>query len=81
MDFDASAFRKGVNDTLTLRPLRSWVGWHFDRFVSWYSTKRLWGDRCSDFEPLCHTCQMWALHDDVFNGGSRHPSPERTAHE
>lgn len=24
-----------------------------------------WGDRCSDFEPECPCCQMWAMHDAI----------------
>ncbi len=44
----------------------------FDRVVSWFYIRRIWGTRCSDYEPECHCCRRWAEHDWLFNGGE-HP--------
>jgi len=40
----------------------------WEHLISWYSTWLLWGPRCGDFEPLCHTCRAWAHHDSCFDG-------------
>lgn len=44
-----------------------------DRFISWLYTRQIWGDRCSAYEPDCHCCKAWRLHDWLFNEG---PEPE-----
>lgn len=37
-----------------------------DRFVSWLYITRLWGPRCSDYEPECPCCEQWKAHDELF---------------
>lgn len=39
----------------------------FDRFLSWLYITRMYGERCHDFDPDCHTCQHWLEHDEIFN--------------
>lgn len=36
----------------------------FDRLLSYVYTRRFYGPRCPEFEPLCGCCQAWELHDD-----------------
>ena len=38
-----------------------------DRLLSWLYTHRLWGPRCSDYEPTCPCCEAWKTHDEIFN--------------
>jgi hypothetical protein len=26
-----------------------------------------WGERCSDFEPLCPVCRAWKQYDEMIN--------------
>jgi hypothetical protein len=39
----------------------------FDRLISWLYTRRIWGPRCSEYEPGCPCCERWRQHDDLFN--------------
>ena len=39
-----------------------------DRFISWLYIWKIWGSRCSEFEPTCIICKEWARHDWVFKG-------------
>lgn len=47
-----------------------------DRFISWLYVRRIWGDRCSDYQPGCGCCEAWAAHDWLFNEGE-HPDDKR----
>ena len=38
-----------------------------DRFISWLYTRRIWGQRCIDYDPGCPCCHAWELHDFLFN--------------
>jgi hypothetical protein len=39
----------------------------FDRVISWLYTRKIWGPRCSEFEPECPCCDRWKQHDELFN--------------
>lgn len=43
------------------------MSWWLDHFLSWLYTYRLWGPRCSDYEPTCACCEAWKVHDEIFN--------------
>lgn len=66
-DLDRDAFNRGVVDVLTLKPLRLFIGWQYDRLVSWHYTRRIFEPRCSAYEPACPSCKRWREHDDLFN--------------
>lgn len=51
-----------------------------DRFVSWYYTRRLWGERCADYSQGCHCCDRWRRHDEMFNEHIEYP-PLKTEDE
>lgn len=64
---DEASFMRGARDVLTFRPIREWLGWRVDHFLSFLYVRKLWGERCSDFEPECVVCQRWQEHDELFN--------------
>lgn len=37
-----------------------------DHFISWLYTRKLFGPRCSDYEPGCACCEAWKFHDELF---------------
>ena len=39
----------------------------FDRLLSWFYIRRLWGTRCPDFDAECACCQKWKEHDEIFS--------------
>lgn len=43
-----------------------------DRFISWLYIRRLWGPRCSEYDPDCPVCEHWREHDEVFGNGIYH---------
>lgn len=49
-----------------------------DRLISWIYINRLWGRRCSDYEPECPSCREWAMHDWMFNDGA-HPDDRQSS--
>ena len=40
-----------------------------DRFISWVYTRKMWGQRCIDYDPGCPCCEAWATHDWLMNEG------------
>lgn len=47
---------------------------HFDHFLSWLYTRRLYGQRCPDFAEHCPCCEAWQAHDEIFNGALARPA-------
>ena len=43
-----------------------WALRFLDRPITWVYTFWIWGPRCTEFEPLCPTCQRWAERDALF---------------
>ena len=37
-----------------------------DRFISWLYIRRMYGPRCSEYEPSCIVCEQWKHHDEMF---------------
>lgn len=37
-----------------------------DRFISWLYTRKLFGNRCYEFQEGCPVCEQWKLHDEMF---------------
>lgn len=37
----------------------------FDIFVSWLYTRRLYGERCPDYDEHCHCCKAWQEHGEL----------------
>jgi len=39
-----------------------------DRIVSWVYVRRIYGRRCSEYEPGCPCCEAWRRRDELsFN--------------
>ena len=36
-----------------------------DRLISWVYTRKMFGPRCSEYEPSCACCAAWKLHDEL----------------
>ena len=39
-----------------------------DLLISYIYITKIWGSRCSDFEPTCIVCEKWREHDEIFIG-------------
>jgi len=56
------------------------MGEALNRFLSWLYINRVWGPRCSDYEPGCACCVHWAEHDWLFHNMA-HPDDRLQALE
>lgn len=43
------------------------MGKWLDIILSWLYTRRLYGERCPDYDPNCHCCLAWRDHDELVD--------------